>query len=89
LKVRNGTSATFFSPQFRNQFGSPQYCGIAEVRTKIADAHLWKTGGSTNQQHRLTAQVGSTNWQLFFVDCPYLNLLSYKHMEKIFALMLF
>jgi hypothetical protein len=40
LKVRNGTSSTFFSPQFRNLFGSPQYCGIAEVRTKIADAHL-------------------------------------------------
>ncbi len=40
LKVRNGSSATFFSPQFRNRFGSPQYCGIAEVRTKIADAHL-------------------------------------------------
>ncbi len=36
LQFRN-----FFSPQFRNQFGCPQYCGIAEVRTKIADAHLW------------------------------------------------
>jgi hypothetical protein len=42
LKVRNRRSATFFSPQFRNRIGSPQYCGIAEVRTKIADAHLWK-----------------------------------------------
>ncbi len=41
FKVRNRISATFFSPQFRNQFSSPQYCGIAEVRTKIADAHLW------------------------------------------------
>jgi hypothetical protein len=40
LRVRNRRSATFFSPQFRNRFGSPQYCGIAEVRTKIADAHL-------------------------------------------------
>jgi hypothetical protein len=38
LKVRNRSSAT---PQFRNRFGSPQYCGVAEVRTKIADAHLW------------------------------------------------
>ncbi len=42
LKVRNRSSATFFSPQFRNRFGSPQYCGIADVRTKIADAHLCK-----------------------------------------------
>jgi hypothetical protein len=33
----------FFSPQVRNRFGSPQYCGIAEVQTKIADAHLWLT----------------------------------------------
>jgi hypothetical protein len=41
LKVRNRSSATFFSPQFRNRFGCPQYCGIAEVRTKIADAYLW------------------------------------------------
>ncbi len=40
LKFRNHSFATFFSPQFRNQFGCPQYCGIAEVRTKIADAHL-------------------------------------------------
>jgi hypothetical protein len=40
LKFRNRSSATFFSPQFRNRFGCPQYCGIAEVRTKIADAHL-------------------------------------------------
>jgi hypothetical protein len=37
LQFRN-----FFSPQFRNRIGSPQYCGIAEVRTKIADAHLWQ-----------------------------------------------
>ncbi len=42
LKFRNRSSATFFSPQFRNRFGCPQYCGIAEVRTKIADAHLCK-----------------------------------------------
>ncbi len=41
LKVRNRSSATFFSLQFRNQFGSPQYCKIVEVRTKIAVAHLW------------------------------------------------
>jgi hypothetical protein len=41
LKDRNRSSATFFSPQFRNRFGCPQYCGIAVVRTKIADAHLW------------------------------------------------
>ncbi len=40
LKFRNRSSATFFSPQFRNRFGYPQYCGVAEVRTKIADAHL-------------------------------------------------
>jgi hypothetical protein len=40
LKDRNQNSALFFSPQFRNRFGSPQYCGTAEVRTKIADAHL-------------------------------------------------
>jgi hypothetical protein len=40
LKVRNRSSATFFSPQFRNRFCCPQYCGIAEVRTKIADVHL-------------------------------------------------
>jgi hypothetical protein len=32
----------FYSPQFRNRFANPQYCGIAEVRTKIADAHLWE-----------------------------------------------
>jgi hypothetical protein len=44
LKVRNHSSATFFSPQFRNQIGSLQYCGIVEVRTKIADAHLWCLG---------------------------------------------
>ncbi len=30
----------FFSLQFRNRSGSQQYCGIAEVWTKIADAHL-------------------------------------------------
>ncbi len=30
----------FFSPQFCNHFGCPQYRGIAEVRTKIVDAHL-------------------------------------------------
>jgi hypothetical protein len=41
LKVRNRSFATFFSPQFRNHFGCPQYCGIAEMGTKIADAHLW------------------------------------------------
>jgi hypothetical protein len=40
LTVRNRSSATFFSPQFRNQIACPQYCGIVEVRTKIADAHL-------------------------------------------------
>jgi hypothetical protein len=40
LKVCNRSSATFFSPQFRNRFGCPQYCGIAEVRPKIADAQL-------------------------------------------------
>jgi hypothetical protein len=40
LKVRNRISATFFSPQFRNEFEGPQYCGIVELRTKIADAHL-------------------------------------------------
>ncbi len=33
IKVRNCSSAIFFSPQFRNRFGSPQYCGVAEVRT--------------------------------------------------------
>jgi hypothetical protein len=33
LKVRNRTSATFFSPQLRDGFGCPQYCGVAEVRT--------------------------------------------------------
>jgi hypothetical protein len=33
LKVRNHSSATFFSPQLRNRFGCPQYCGVAEVRT--------------------------------------------------------
>jgi hypothetical protein len=33
----------FFSPQFRNRFGFPQYCGIAEVRTKIADTYLCKS----------------------------------------------
>jgi hypothetical protein len=32
LKFRNRSSATFFSPQFRNRFGCPQYCGIAEVQ---------------------------------------------------------
>ncbi len=32
----------FFSPQFWNQCGCPQYCGIAEVQTKIVDAHLWQ-----------------------------------------------
>jgi hypothetical protein len=47
LKVRNRSSATFFSPQFRNRFGCPQNCGIAEVRTKIADAHLWKWACAT------------------------------------------
>ncbi len=41
LKVRNRSSATFFSPQFRNRFDCPQYCGIAEGRTRIADAHRW------------------------------------------------
>ncbi len=40
LNIRNRSSTTFFSPQFRNCFGCPQYCGIAEVRTKIADAYL-------------------------------------------------
>ncbi len=44
LKVRNRSSATFFSPQLRNGFGCPQYCGVAEVRTKIADAQLWLLG---------------------------------------------
>jgi hypothetical protein len=41
LKVCNRNSATFFSPQFRNRFGCPQYCGIAEVRTTIAE--VWTT----------------------------------------------
>jgi hypothetical protein len=31
----------FFSLQFHNQFGCPQYCGIADMPSKIADAHLW------------------------------------------------
>jgi hypothetical protein len=30
LKFRNRSSATFFSPQFRNCFGCPQYCEIAD-----------------------------------------------------------
>ncbi len=29
LKVRSRSSATFFSPQFRNRYSCPQYCGIA------------------------------------------------------------
>ncbi len=41
FKVRNHSSATFFSPQLRNRFGCPQYCGVAEVRTYIADAQLY------------------------------------------------
>jgi hypothetical protein len=49
LKVRNRSSAAFLVRNSaidlvvrnRNRFGCPQYCGIAEVRTKIADAHLW------------------------------------------------
>ncbi len=56
LKVRNGSSATFFSPQFRNGFGSPQYCGIAELRTKIADAHLWHLRG-TPTRYRCNYEV--------------------------------
>jgi hypothetical protein len=31
LKVRNRSSATFFSPQLRNRFGCPQYCGVADL----------------------------------------------------------
>ncbi len=41
LKVHNRSSATFFSLQLRNRFGCSQYCGVVEVRTKIADAQLW------------------------------------------------
>ncbi len=37
LKIRNRSSATFFCPQLRNRFGCPQYYGVAEVRTDIAD----------------------------------------------------
>jgi hypothetical protein len=33
LKVSSRNCATFFSPQLRNRFGCPQYCGVAEVRT--------------------------------------------------------
>ncbi len=33
LKLRNRSSATFFSPQLRSRFGCPQYCGVADVRT--------------------------------------------------------
>jgi hypothetical protein len=33
FKVGNHSSATFFSPQLRNRFGCPQYCGVAEVQT--------------------------------------------------------
>jgi hypothetical protein len=35
MKVRNRSSTTFFSPQLRNRFGSPQYCEVTEVRTKL------------------------------------------------------
>ncbi len=31
FKVRNPNSATFFSPQLRNRFGCPQYCGVADL----------------------------------------------------------
>ncbi len=31
LKVRNRSSAFFFSPQLRNRFGCPQYCGVGDL----------------------------------------------------------
>jgi hypothetical protein len=31
LKVHNRNTATFFSPQLRNRFGCPQYCGGADL----------------------------------------------------------
>jgi hypothetical protein len=41
---RNCSSATFFSLEFCNRFsGGQQYCRIAEVQTKLADAPLWCT----------------------------------------------
>ncbi len=33
LKVHHCRSATYFSLQLHNQFGCPQYCRVAEVRT--------------------------------------------------------
>ncbi len=48
MKILNRSSATFFSLQFRNRFGCPQYCEIVEVQTKIADAHLWWTSSLWN-----------------------------------------
>jgi hypothetical protein len=65
LKVRNRSSATFFSPQFRNRIGSPQYCGIAEVRTKIADAHLWYMHDDSLSIHPLLPDLTSI--------CPFLR----------------
>jgi hypothetical protein len=46
LKICNYSSATFFSPQFRNLFSGPQYCGNAEVQTKVLNGHLCKNSGN-------------------------------------------
>ncbi len=34
LKVRDRSSATFFSPQLRNQYGGLQYCGVADLNCR-------------------------------------------------------
>jgi hypothetical protein len=57
LKVRIRSSATFFSLQFRNRFGCLQYCGIAEVRTKIVDAHLRLKSETELQQKPVLSSI--------------------------------
>jgi hypothetical protein len=85
LKVRNRNSATFSSPQFRNQFGCPQYCGIAEVRTKIADAHLCNWPHHENSRlygsptERQMNAVESLSRPLFQRHKDLLCLLCWKH----------
>ncbi len=73
FEVSQSQFRNFFSPQFRNRFGCPQYCGIAEVRTKIADArtkiadaHFWKLPTGIGQKlHQHLHLIWTHKWSTY------------------------
>jgi hypothetical protein len=62
LKVRNRSSATFFSPQLRNRFGRLQNCGGADLNCECPPLIVWRP----EKTHRLNLERLNLEWDF----CP-------------------